>query len=140
MRSVLFPIGALMVEIGAQEIVDALPAMPHLRVRRPGRIVPLVMLARPRQRRERLMDRRADGTSRRVAVGTKGQIRRSGERRAHQRERAEHIGPDQRAPRRDRGAEIVSYDRRGIAVAEAATSPNISRTAFSSRNGRRSSS
>ena len=59
MRAVVLPVGALVVEIGAQEVVDALLAMPHLRVGRPGRVVPLVMLARPRQRRERLVDRRA---------------------------------------------------------------------------------
>ena len=50
------PVGALVVVVGAQEIVHALRRMPHVRVGRPRRVVPLVMLARPRQRGELVMD------------------------------------------------------------------------------------
>ena len=43
-RAVVLPVGALVMKIGAQESVDALGAMPHLRVGRTGRIVPRIYL------------------------------------------------------------------------------------------------
>ncbi len=102
-RPVAGPVGALVMEIAAQEGVDALRAMPHLGIGRPGRIIPLVMLARPvepGQRRVDVVARR--GIRRRRVGGVEGQRRRPGEGRAHQRQRAEHVGPHQRAPGGDR--------------------------------------
>ena len=46
------------------------------------------------------------------------QARRSCERRAHQHDRAKHIGPEQRAPGRDRGAEIMPDHGGDRAIAE----------------------
>src|SRR6516162_4612782 len=118
MGMVLFPVGALVMEIGAQKIVDTLAAMPHLSIGWPGRIIPLIMLARPRQGRQRLVDGRAPGNRRWFSVGGERQLRRPSEWRAHQSQRAEYIGPHQRAPRRDRRTEIVPDDRGGAAIAE----------------------
>ncbi len=47
MWAVLLPVGALVMKIATEEIVDALPTMPHPGIGRPSRIVPLVMLAGP---------------------------------------------------------------------------------------------
>ena len=104
-------------EVGAQEVVHALLAMPHLRIGRPGRVPPLVVLARSWQGGQRLVDGRARRDLRRVALGIERQSRRPVEGRAHQGDGPEHVGAYQGAPRRDRGAEIVSDDRgdRGVA-------------------------
>ncbi len=55
---------------------------------------------------------RPGGGGGRVAVGIERQRRRAGKRRAHQRYRAEHVRPQQRAPGRDGRAEIVPDDCR----------------------------
>src|ERR1700735_1410218 len=92
--------------------------MPHLRVRWPSRIVPLVMLARPWQGGQCLMDGRAPWRRRWMSVGVKRELRRSNERRAHECERVEHIGSYKCAPGSDNCPEIVSDDCRGTAIAE----------------------
>ena len=51
-RLVVFPVRALVMVIGAQEIMHALRRAVHVGVGLARRIVPLVMLARPRQRGE----------------------------------------------------------------------------------------
>jgi hypothetical protein len=61
MWTVLFPVGALVMEIGAQKIVDSPPAVPHLGIGWTGRIIPLIMLARRWQGRQRLVDGQARG-------------------------------------------------------------------------------
>ena len=58
------------------------------------------------------------GPLRRVVRRIERQCRRAGERRAHQCQGAEHIGPHERAPSRDRGSEIVPGDQRDVAIAE----------------------
>ena len=119
MRPVVLPVGALVVEIGAQEIVDALLAVPHLRVGRAGSSSTTgnacAAAAAPRAPRGSSAGRH--GRRLAVRVGER-QFGRPGERRAHQRQRAEHVGPDQRAPRRHRGAEIVPDHRGRVAIAE----------------------
>ena len=52
MRPVVLPVGALVVVVGAQEIVHALLAMPHVAVGAARRVVPLIVLAGPAQRCE----------------------------------------------------------------------------------------
>src|ERR1700754_3850805 len=69
MRLVASPVGALVVVVGAQEIVHALSAMHDLGIGRPRRVVPLVMLARSGQRRQRLVDRRRRGRRWLLPVG-----------------------------------------------------------------------
>ena len=82
------------------------------------------MLARPIELCQRGVDvvARRSILRRRVG-GVERQCRRTGERRAHQRHRAEHVGPHQRAPRRDRSAEIVADHRRDRAMAECRDQP-----------------
>src|SRR6195952_1653098 len=76
------------------------------------------MLARSRQRREFAVHgiirlRRWRGLRR-----IERQRWRSGERSAHQGHRSEHIGPYQRAPCRDRTAEIMTDPRVDMAIAQ----------------------
>ena len=123
-RPVAGPVGALVMEIAAQKGVDALRAMPHLVIGRSGRVVPLVMLARLvklGQGRVDVLVRR--GVRRRRLGGVEGQRRGPGEGRAHQHQRAEHVGPHQRAPGGDPGAEIMADDRRDRRVAEGRDQP-----------------
>src|SRR5215469_11459427 len=106
-------------KIAAQKRVDALRTMPHFVIGRTGRIVPLVMLPGTRQFRELVMDRRTGRpVLRRIVRGVEGQGRRAGERRAHQRDRAEYIRPYERAPGRNGSAKIVAKDPRDLAIAE----------------------
>ena len=91
-----------------------LRAVPHLLVRAALGIVPLVVLARPLQRRQRGMHVDARRARRRLL----GQRGRAGEGRAHQRHAAEHVRPHQRAPGRDRRAEIVPDHRLHMAEPE----------------------
>ena len=123
MRPVAVPIGALVVEIAAQKGMDALRAMPHVGVGRARRIIPLVMLARPVQPCQRGMDVGLGSCPPRRVGGVERQFRRTGERRAHQRQRTEHIRPHQRAPGGDRGAEIVADDRGHVAAAQGRDQP-----------------
>ena len=76
------------------------------------------MLARPRQRRQLAMHGVFGFRSRRRIALLNGSERRSGERRAHQRDRSKHIGPHQRTPCGDRTAEIVPDHRVDVRVAE----------------------
>ena len=124
MRPVATPIRALVMEIAAHKGVDALRTAPHVRIGRPGRIIPLVVLARPvelGQCRVDVVARR--GIRWRRVGGVEGQCRRTGEWRAHQGDRAEYVGPHQRAPRRDRRAEIVADDRGDHRIAECRDQP-----------------
>ena len=141
MRPVLLPVGALVMEIGAQEIVDALPAMPHLRVGRPGRIIPLVMLARPRQRGQRLVDGRARRRRRRMArrCRTAAPAVRRTARSSVPASGTRRVAPARTRQRPRRRNRVRRPPPRGDSRART-TSPSASRTAFSRRNGRRSSS
>ena len=79
----------------------------------------MIVLARPLQRREVVENFQRRG--RRIGAALRGaerQHRRAGKRRAHQRHRAEHIRPHQRAIGRDRRAEIVPDHGRDRAMAE----------------------
>ena len=115
---VVFPVRALVMIVAAQEIMHALRRAVHVGVGLPRRIVPLIMFSRPRQRREFAMHGIFRLRFRRRIRGVERQRRRSGERRAHQRDRPEHVGPHQRAPGRDRTAEIMSDHRIDMAIAE----------------------
>ena len=103
MGLVVFPVRALVMIVGAQEIMHALRRAVHVGVGLARRIVPLIMFARPRQCRELAMHGilRASASAARPRC-LERQRRRTCERRAHQRDRSEHIGPHQRAPCRDR--------------------------------------
>ncbi len=102
-RPVARPVRAFVMVVGAQKRVHALPAMHHVGVGFACRVIPLVVLARPIERGQRLMD----GIGRRQ--GRRG--RGAGEWRAHHRDGAENIRPQQGAPGRDRRAEIVPDNR-----------------------------
>ncbi len=113
-RPVLRAVRALVVEVGAQEGVDALRAMPHVGVGGARRVVPLVMLARALERREVVVD---------GVDGCGGERRRAGERRAQQRDGREHVRPHESAGGRDRRAEVVADHRRDLAAAERGEQP-----------------
>ena len=110
MRVILRPVGAFHVVISAQEGVQALRGVHHVGIGFAGRVVPLVVLARARQRRERGQHRAEARCGRWWSRrgGGEGQCRWSGERRTHQHHRAEHVGAQQCAPRGHRGAEIMA--------------------------------
>jgi hypothetical protein len=98
--------------------MHALRCMVHVGVGRPRRIVPLIMFPRPRQAGEFAMHGILGlGQIRRVRC-VERQRRRPCERRAHQRHRPEHVGPHQRAPCRDRAAEIMPDYGISASVAE----------------------
>ena len=65
----------------------------------------------------------AAGRRLRVAIRVKRHLGRPGKRRAHECERAEHIGTYQGAPRGDEGPIIVSDHRGGAAIAEREREP-----------------
>jgi hypothetical protein len=121
--AVLPPVRALVVKISAQEGMDPLRAVPHLGIGGARRIIPLVVLARPGQHRQRLVDTRIGWRLWRMLVGIEGQLGRPGEGRAHQRDRAEHIGPHHGAPRRNRGAEIMPHHRGDRAITQGSDQP-----------------
>src|SRR6516164_8031354 len=114
---VVGPICALVVKIAAQKGVDTLRAVMHVGIGRPGRVIPLIVLARPIQLRQLLMDIGSWGILLlRTVCGVERQWRWPGERRAHQRNGMEHIGSDERAPRRNRRSEIVPRDQRDVVI------------------------
>src|SRR4051812_48295009 len=76
------------------------------------------MLARPRQCRELAMHGIVRLRLRRRIGRIERQRWRSGERRTHQCDRSKHIGPHQRAPCRDRTAEIMSDHGVDMTIAE----------------------
>ncbi len=93
--------------------MHALTAIQHVSIRRPCGIVPLIVFARPIQFRQSIVYAGIGGSGLRWIVGSvERQGWRPGERRAHQRQGAEHIRPHQCAPCRHRRAEIVP-DHRG---------------------------
>ena len=93
----------------------------HVGVRRARRVVPLIVLARPRQRGELVVNVLARRDGRRLRVRTAAAA--AGKRRAHHHHRAEHVRPHQRAPGRDRRAEIVADHGRDRAIAEREDQP-----------------
>ena len=103
--------------VGAQEIMHALRRAVHVVVRLARRVVPLVMFSRARQRRQIAVNGIIDGLGGFVHR-VEGQRWRAAERRAHHDDRAKHVGPDQRAPGRDRRAEIMPDDGVDAAIAE----------------------
>ena len=98
--------------------MHALRRAVHVGIGLPRRVVPLIVFSRARQRREVAMHGILGLRLRRRIRGVERQWRRSGERRAHQRDRPEHIRAHQRAPGRDRTAEIMSDHRIDVGVAE----------------------
>ena len=115
-RLVALPVGALVVVVGAQECMQALRGLPHVLVRGPRRVVPLVMLARPGQGGQRGVDvagfRRCRGVRR-----AERHRRRAAVRRAHQDHALEDVGTHQRGKRCHRGTEVVAHHRLGGVVA-----------------------
>jgi hypothetical protein len=98
--------------------VHSLTTVPHLQVRRPGRIVPLVVLARSRERGQRLVNCRTSRRHRRFSVRVEWLLGRPGKRRAHEDEGAKYVRPYQRAPSRDGCPEIVPDDCSCAAIAQ----------------------
>ena len=112
MRTVLGPVGALHMVIGSKERMKPLRGIEHVAIGFRSRVVPLVVLARARQAGERSRQIRSQCTLEGWLVGgIEGQGGRAAERRAHQHHRSEHIRTHQRAPGRDRRAEIVTDNR-----------------------------
>ena len=107
---VRLPVGALVVKIGAQEVMHALAAADHVAIGRARRVIPLVMFARALQRRQIVVNG--------VGGAAGGERRRSRERRAHHRQRAEQVRADQRAARRDVGPRVMSEHAVDAAPAE----------------------
>ena len=109
------------VVVGAQEGVQALRAVPHVGVGLARRVVPLVVLARARQRGQvvvhverRRPRRRGVGVSNGSAGGpANGALISTTERNTS--------GPHQRAPGRHRRAEVVADHRGDRAIARAPT-------------------
>ena len=97
--------------------MHALRRVVHVVVGLACRVVPLVMFSRARQRGEIAMNGIIDGLGGFVHR-VEGQRWRATERRAHHDDGAKHVGPDQRAPGRDRRAEIMPDDSVDAAVAE----------------------
>ena len=104
--------------IGAQEIMHALRGAVHVGIGLARRVVPLIMFARTRQRREFAMHGILRLGPEQAYPRYRRQLRRAGERRAHQRDRSKHVGPHQRAPGGDRTAEIMSDHGIDAAIAE----------------------
>ena len=97
--------------------MHALRRAVHVLVRLARRVVPLVMFSRARQRRQIAVNGiigRLGGFVHRV----EGQRWRATERCAHHDDGAKHVRPDQRAPGRDRRAEIMPDDSVDAAIAE----------------------
>jgi len=91
----------------------------HVAVGLGCRVVPLVVLARRRQRRQA-----GQQGFDRCQAGVGGRRRgRPAERRTHQDHRAEHIGPHQGAPRRHRRAEVMADHPRDAALAQGPDQP-----------------
>lgn len=114
MRRVARPVGALVMEVGAQERGALCRAAGHVGRRGRGGEVPVMVLARARQTGQSGVDRILRGRSRTVREGVAGG--RPRKRRAHQDDRSEHVGPGQGAEARDPGAEIVTGDEPGKGV------------------------
>lgn len=68
------------------------------------------MFARARQRGQCVVDADAGGRPGGLVRGVEGQGRRAAERRAHQHDRPEHVGPQQRTPGRHRRPEGMADD------------------------------
>ena len=118
---VLRPVGALVVVVGAQEGVHALRAVPHVGVGRRGSSSTTGnACAAGRSAASAAWMSARRGAPRRG--GVERQRRRTGERRAHQHDRAEHVRPHQRAPGRDRASRNRARPPpRPIAMAERRT-------------------
>ena len=108
------PVGALVVVIAAQERVDPLRGVLHVRVGVARVVVPLIVLAWSRQPGHLLIDARPGVRP----GGRERERRRPAERRAHQHHGAEHIRPRHGAPRRDGRPEIMPNDGGHPAIAE----------------------
>ena len=127
MRLVPFPIGTLVVVVGAEECVEALRSMQHVVVGAACALIVLVVLPRRVELRELRVEfvvgrRRA---RRGGAVGrVERQRRRALERRTHDRQRTEDVGPDQRRPGGDWRTRVVSHHHRHGAVPEGVDEPD----------------
>ena len=97
--------------------MHALRRVVHVVVGLARRVVPLVMFSRARQRGQFAMNGIIGGLGG-LVHRVERQRWRAAERRAHHDDRAKHVGPDQRAPGRDRRAEIMPDDGVDAAVAE----------------------
>ena len=145
-RLILLPVRALVVVVGAQEGVDALRTVAHVVVGLARRVVPLVVLARARQRGQFRVNVGSGRACRRASLrrsvgGVERQRGRARKRSAHQHHGAEHVRPHERTPGRHRRAEVVSDHGRHAAVAESARpAPGCPCTRLSRRKEPRSPS
>ena len=127
MRLVPFPVGALVVVIRAEECVEALRRMEHVVVGPARALIVLVVLPRRVELRELRVEfvvggcRARRGAPFAVSNGSDGGPSNG---RAHDRDRAEDVGPDEGGPGRDRRTRIVSHHHRDRAVAERVDEPD----------------
>ena len=120
---VAWPIGALVVVIGAQKGMHALRTIPHVGVGLARRIVPLIVLAGSCERGEIGVDVAATSRGGAFVGGVEGQSRRAAEGRAHQSHRLKHIRPYQRTVCGNRRPEVVADDGLHGAVSERRNQP-----------------
>ena len=136
------PIRALVVEIPAQKGVDALRAMPHVVIGGPGRVIPLVMLARPVELGQFIMNA---GAGRARPAARRRRCRRAapaGRRRARSSARPSGTRRGARGRTKPR-RKLRNHAPRPVATSRwpsAETSPSASLTAFRMRNEPRSPS
>ena len=114
------PVGALYMVVGPQERVNSLRWERHVVGRLAGRVVGLVVLARPRQGGQAGIHRLEEGRRPRRwrAIGVEGQCGRPRKRRAHQGDGAEDVRPDESAPSGYGRAEVMTDDPGDFAIAE----------------------
>ena len=102
--------------------MQSLRCVPQVVVRLARRVIALIVLARRRQLRQVVVDAVARRVPRaahlRGVGGVERQRGRPTERRAHQHDRSENIGPHDSAPRGDRRSEVVADDGGDRAIAE----------------------
>src|SRR5580692_6767157 len=121
MGIVAFVVGALVEVIGAEEGVQALRRMQHVVVGAAGALIVLIVLPRWVELRKlgiQLVVRNSRARQGRAVRDVEWQRWRAFEGRAHNRDRTENIGPDERGPGGDRRAGVVSDYHRDRTVAK----------------------
>ena len=105
--------------------MDTLWRVPHVLVRRPGRVVRLVVLAWDGQLRQVIIDVGAAGSAGFRRIVRRIQCQRGGpcKRSAHQYHGPENVGPRKRAPGRDARAMIVTDHGSHRAIADCRHQP-----------------
>src|SRR5262249_59394689 len=107
---VVLPVRALVMVVGAQEIMHALRRAGHVAIGLARRVVPLIMFARPRQRSELAMHGIFGRRLGRFVGGVEGELWRGAPRGAPHRNAAGHVGAPPRAPPPDGGAANMAAD------------------------------